>query len=397
MDQLSEYLLHTYPNNYFTGKDDCNLVIWGTKGVTRHAPKLFTLLIGFDYPPYEINENAIEAFLSTQLSNDLICLKLYEYGKSISERLGLPFLIIVYPSMRNEFNSRWEESRNVYDEENVCFYYKIVGQTEKGTVQGSSLRQVLYHNLGQDYHDTGTSKDKNKQIADYFHMWSRDCLSKNIAKFDIDGFLVDSSGDKKVLIEFKRSHQTPYIPEWYPKYDKPDYLLQFALASAIGAKFWLLHHELGTENELRNVSFFEITDVLENENNTFMRFSRRMHKIPLIGEVSLNTIINDFFSETNDDRGRIMCPICGRQVRSGQYGFYCCNKSNCKMTIGKVYGDCLSEDEIRTLVRGECILHHNTNTNRNYSVSPMLISYSYTPPNSQETISGFSWKVRQVD
>ncbi len=303
-------------------------------------------------------------------------------------------MLIVYPSMRKEFNGRWEASRTVYDEENVCFYYRVAGQPQKGAVPGSELRQVLYRNLGQEYRDTGTSKDKNKQIADYFHLWSRDCLSKNIAKFDIDGFLADGSGNKKVLVEIKRSHQSPYIPEWYPKYDKPDYLLQFALASAIGAKLWILHHELGTENALKNVSFFEVADVFENEENTFLHFSRRIHKLPLTGEVSLDTCINDFFSETAESRNGIECPLCGSPVRNGQYGFYCSNKNDCQMKIGKVYGDCLSEEEIRRLVRGACILHCNSNANRNDSVSPMLVRRSFRSSNSQQTTNGVFWKVQ---
>ena len=88
MDQLSAYLLHTYPNHYFAGKDDCNLVIWGTRGITRHTPKLCTLLLGFEYPPYQMDENAMESLLSTRLSDDLTCSKLYAYGKSISEQLN---------------------------------------------------------------------------------------------------------------------------------------------------------------------------------------------------------------------------------------------------------------------------------------------------------------------
>ena len=49
-DELDEYLKRNYPENYISGEQDCNLLLWGKNGT---EPKMFSLNIGVEYSPLE--------------------------------------------------------------------------------------------------------------------------------------------------------------------------------------------------------------------------------------------------------------------------------------------------------------------------------------------------------
>lgn len=379
MDELSAYLLERYPRNYITGGEDCNLLIWGAESGDRYIPKMCSLTIGIDYDPYNLPDTDIINTLNGNVQENFTYQKLLNYGTVFAEKTGLPFMVIVYPSMRKEFNNNWEKSVIRYDTDRVQFYCtESINPCTGRTVSGAELRNLIYKKLKYRYTDKGTTKEKNKRIADYFHMWSRDSLSRHIVKFDLDGFIVNAACGKDVLVEFKRSTQCPWIPEWYPKYDKPDYILQYTFAQMIGADFWLLHHEQRVLLEEGYVSFFDINGIDESKSEYFLKFRKRAMKIPLHGERGLDSIIQRFInSPTANIDNSFCCPLCGYPIKHGQYGYYCTGKSAgiCNMNVGKHFGDQLQLDKLQSLLAGNQVVY---NSDGNSSlISPKVIKYEY--------------------
>ena len=356
MDELSKYLLEKYPDNYITGGDDCNLLIWSTEEDMNRIPKMCSLMIGLEYDPYDLPEAQIRNILNQDIRNDSTYKKLFGYGSKFAENMQSSFLIIVYPSMRKEFEGRWEDSKSKYNPEQVNFYCIESPDSFTGRiVSGAGLRELIYNHLGGNYLDAGTTKEKNKRLADYFHLWSRDSLTRHIVKFDLDGFIFSEKSGKSALVEFKRSTQVPWIPDWYPTYDKPDYILQHRFAQMIGADFWLLHHERKAPLEEGYVSFFDIDEIDESESDYFLHFRRRAMKIPLHGEGGLDFIIQRFItSSDNDIPNSLYCPLCGSSVRHGQYGYFCSGKASgtCIMNVGKHYAYELEQEQLQSLLKG---------------------------------------------
>lgn len=356
MDELSQYLLERYPDNYITGDDDCNLLIWSTEEDVNRTPKMCSFMIGLEYDPYSLPEMQIRGVLDRDIRNNSARKKLLGYGSKFAENMRLPFMMIVYPAMRKEFDGRWEDSKSKYDPEQVNFYCAESLNSFAGRiVSGAGLRELIYHHLGGNYSDAGTTKEKNKKLADYFHLWSRDSLTRHIVKFDLDGFIFSAESGKTALVEFKRSTQAPWIPEWYPTYDKPDYILQYTFAQKIGAGFWLLHHEKRAPLEEGYVSFFDIDGIDRSEPEYFLHFRRRAMKIPLHGEGGLDHIIRQFIASPDADvHQSLCCPLCGSLIRRGQYGYYCSGKASgmCSMNVGKHYNYELEKEQLRSLLKG---------------------------------------------
>ncbi len=375
MDQLNNYLLHTYNNNYITGIQDCNLLVWGAAGAAEHTPKFCSLIVGFEYDPHAITQTQAENFILSLKSRTIVYDKLYAYGLKFAESIGIPFVIIVYPCLRNEYENNWEESKQRYPEANVMFYYKNITAGRSSVFRGAELRSQIYGDLQVSYRDEGTTKDKNQRIADYFHLWSRDYLSKSLTKFDLDGFIFGN--EKSALIEFKRSN-IPHIPLWYPIYDRPDYKLQLLFARSIGADFWLLHHE---DEECRpdtNISFFKIENVTD-EDQYFLKNSFRAMSLALQGDNSLDAIIRNFIQhgETgrrNDWNNSVYCPLCGAEIRNGMYGKYCPGK--CGMKFNKFYGTDLSDRNILDLINGNPIAFTDSSGNE-VMIYPNLRRHTY--------------------
>lgn len=392
MDELSEYLLQHYPNNYITGNQDCNLLIWGAKGEVRHKPQMCTLNVGFEYDPYALPKEDIINCLNGEIQDNFAFRKLLNYGTMFAQRMDLPFMIIVYPSLRREYNDCWEKSKSRYDTEQVQFYCVESNIPKDGSiVNGSGLRSMIYANLHCSYSDKGTSKDKNKRLADYFHMWSRDSLTRYITKFDLDGFIVNAQSGKDVLVEFKRSTKNPWIPNWYPKYDKPDYILQYTFAQMIGADFWLLHHEQRVPLEEGRVSFFDIKEIDESQSEYFLHFKKRVMQLPLHGDISLDSIIHSHLSAQNNNDNSLCCPLCGGKIKHGRYGYYCERKSSgeCDMAVGRYYSDELPLDVISSLIAGIPAAYTSSN-GRKTTLSPKIEVNTYNDTTSHR------WKKRII-
>lgn len=298
MDELNDYLRNNYPNNYITGYKDCNLLLWGKDGA---IPKIFSLTIGIEYDPYFgiAKEKSISDILNRKYKTDILFSKLVKYGQKTAERSNIPFIILVYPSLRDKFDGKWNESEMQYDRRKVLFYLFDFSKKENRKIKheridGRSLTEKIYRSLEVEYTDEGTTKNENSHLSDYFHYWSRQTLSRNITKLDIDGILINNDGDKGILIEIKKSSKPP-IPDWKPyECDKANYLLESNYANRISAYFWLLHHESRPCDDEEIISFYRIDSVDESKTIDFIISGDIVLEMNVSGKNSLKSRIERF-------------------------------------------------------------------------------------------------------
>ena len=298
-DELDEYLKRNYPENYISGEQDCNLLLWGKNGT---EPKMFSLNIGVEYSPLEgLKGKTIGDIMNQKYQSNSSFKRLMKYGEEISSKSHMPFVIIVYPSLRETYGGKWADTERVYNRKQVLFYWfdiskKVNGKIEHEILKGEQLRKRIYSALEVCFNDEDTGKDENSHLSDYFHFWSRQTLSRNITKLDIDGIIINNLGNKGVLVEIKRSSKPP-IPDWKPKYDKANYKLESNYAKRILSYFWLLHHESRPCDDDEIISFYNIVDVDEAQSVDFIISNETILKMSVAGNQSLKEKISKFIDE----------------------------------------------------------------------------------------------------
>lgn len=67
------------------------------------------------------------------------------------------------------------------------------------------------------------------------------------------------------------------------------------------------------------------------------------------------------------------CPKCGKEVKKGNYGFYCTGR--CGMNIGKVYGKELTETQVKKLLSGSSVSY--TKDSKKTVVLPEVVENEY--------------------
>ncbi|MCI9342168.1 MAG: hypothetical protein HFI01_04175 [Lachnospiraceae bacterium] len=301
MDELAQYLSRKYPQNFICGYQDYNMLLWGMNKDDRVETRCFTLNIGLEYNPRKLNKNDVINILNKKYRDDPLFKQIFIYAKKMARNSDVPFIAIVYPSLRKKYNDNWEASILEYDPDRVEFYCKNIAEDESHVLSGLEMKNYLYRIIECDFEDEGTSKPKNKKLADYFQFWSRAKLSSKITKLDIDGFFVDKLGNG-ILIEIKRSSK-PKIPFWRPYInDKSDYMLQNDFAKRTGAYFWTLHHEGNGECTGDTlISFFSIIGVgTDSKSEKFLICDDEAVPIPLEGINSFNTRINKVLDASAD-------------------------------------------------------------------------------------------------
>ncbi len=81
------------------------------------------------------------------------------------------------------------------------------------------------------------------------------------------------------------------------------------------------------------------------------------------------------------------CPKCGQPVINGKYGFYCSGK--CGMTVAKLYGITLTENQIAGLLNGKQTSY--TARGKKYAVLPEVVSNKYNGK------TYYQWKTKKLD
>jgi hypothetical protein len=292
MDELNTYLINTYPE-YITGRTDCNLLIWGTDENAEQLPKLCTLIVGVEYDPLECDKEQIGTLLDQKYASDVHFNDMYRFGSEIAKRSNVPYVVIGFPSLRMEFNNRWEQTKEIYPVESVKFFLHEFPSKGGSLLTGEELRTFIYGTLGKEYSDVGTTKAKNKSIADYFQFWSRSFLSRHLVKLDIDGMFFN--GTDGLIIEIKRSNKPP-IPDWRPyKKDYPDFSLLKSFSDSIGMDFVILHHTgMAPCDGNTIISLFEIEQFISVDVD--MIYSRQELEMLLEADDGLNAYLNKYIA-----------------------------------------------------------------------------------------------------
>lgn len=293
MDELNTYLTNKYPE-YIAGRMDCNLLIWGTDENAEQLPKLCTLIVGVEYNPLEATKEQVTTLLNQKYASDNHFKNMYEFGAEIAERGSVPYVVIGFPALRSDYNNRWEQTAEIYPVEAVKFFLHELPSKLGRLMNGSELRTFIYNVLGKDYVDAGTTKAKNKSIADYFQFWSRNFLSRHLVKLDIDGMFFN--GTNGLIIEIKRSNIPP-IPEWKPyKNDYPDFSLLKSFSDSISMDFTILHHTgMSACNGDTVISLFEVEQFISVDDG--MTYSKQELEMKLEAANGLNAYLSNYIKK----------------------------------------------------------------------------------------------------
>lgn len=81
------------------------------------------------------------------------------------------------------------------------------------------------------------------------------------------------------------------------------------------------------------------------------------------------------------------CPHCGKEVKSGKFGFYCTGK--CGMSIAKVYGKELTETQLRHLLNGKQVRY--TASSKTTIVLPEAVKNTYNGK------TYYQWKTQRAE
>lgn len=266
-DQLNQYLLSTY-SSYFSGSNGSDILLWSSAKYNS-IPQICSLNVGMDFDLEAIAANGedIEKYIRKKLNqkycDDKMFKRTLNWGKMIAQVGNTRFVTIVYPSFDKYKLKEWHGLEKKYPFSEVKFFYKdFTCGGKSGLVSGESLRKEIHHLLSISNQRIGTNKEENRQIADYFHYWSRNYLSPEIVKNDVDGGFFDSQTSESVLIEIKRSNK-PQLEKWWPyKEDRANYYMEFQFCSKNNLHYWILHHTGKNKIDSNSrISFFDVNNV----------------------------------------------------------------------------------------------------------------------------------------
>jgi hypothetical protein len=160
--------------------------------------------------------------------------------KVFRERLNVPIIKIKYPATME--------------------YLEIDGQRY-------SLTQAAYliSNTFNVQLSSAKAKriNKDSQVNDRFHIWSRDTFDGiNVKKVDLD-MVVFNNNTISTIIEIKRSKKEK-VGKWQPyvnptkSNDIPNYLMTMSLCNQLGCILYVVHHEILGSGILKGTDLIDI-------------------------------------------------------------------------------------------------------------------------------------------
>lgn len=228
MDNLLKYLEKNLAEKLTISGGNVDLLIWG-----------------------ERYSNQVNIFgISLNRQNDIYLdscgERLLNIGKELSDKSGLKFIEILYPSDLNN-NPHAEliiNGKNFSKEDSVNEIQRIWGST---------------------YETFGTKKEINKQVADSFHSWARNNLPLSYVRINIDAILSKENDGSNIisLFEIKRSTAIK-VEKWEPyKQDIRNYYLENKFAKLAKLKFYTINHSCKfTEvDDGTKIGLFKILDI----------------------------------------------------------------------------------------------------------------------------------------
>jgi len=265
MDELVKYLYITNPENVIIGEDDCNLLILGEGSHIPTKVKMLLLVIGCKET---ITTNTIYELREKYISNDVFK-HLFDTGKSMATVADIPFVMVGYTKCKvKEADDEYIESMNFM----IRKIYPVNCHEQPAVYSSNDFVKYLYSLMGMDCRDEGTNKEKNKSLADVFHIWSRSKLSCQIVKQDFDA--IYKKEDRFVMIEVKRS-PAKTIESWSPyKQDARNYDIQNQFAKILNADFFTFHHNGGDCDSSTKVGCYKVLDVDINKGRQWIEYQK---------------------------------------------------------------------------------------------------------------------------
>lgn len=265
MDELVKYLYDKAPDNIIIGEDDCNLLIFGDGSCTPTDVKMLLLVVGCDK---SITDDTI-CELRDKYRDDNIFKSLFDSGEKMATIAKIPFVMVGYKKCSiDEINDEYIESMQ-FMARKIC----PAGENEHPTIYGSNdFVKYIYKLMGLNCSDSGTNKQKNKSLADVFHVWSRSKLSSRLVKQDFDAIFRDH--DHFAMIEVKRS-PTISIESWSPfRNDIRNYDIQNQFSKIINAPFYTFHYNGGDCKDSTKVGCYKISGVNIKDRYRWMNYKK---------------------------------------------------------------------------------------------------------------------------
>ena len=267
MDELTSYLYSADPEHIVIGKKDCNLLILGDKSRTPTAIRLLLLTIGIAEP---VTDKTIE-LLRVQYRQDKIFRRLFRCAKDMAAASGIPALLTCYqtfPLCQAENNDSFLDDMLFMVRE----IYPTSGQEQAVVYKSDAFVSYLYRTMGVQYTDSGTDKEKNKRLADVFHVWSRAKLSAHIVKQDFDA--IYHNQDRFKMIEVKRSPKRS-LSVWAPySNDKRNYDIQSQISKMLHAPFYTLHYNGGPCDGSTPIGRYLISNVDLQNTDSWIQYDK---------------------------------------------------------------------------------------------------------------------------
>ena len=120
-DELDEYLKEIIQKTIYPANRIATCFFMGKNGT---EPKMFSLNIGVEYSPLEgLKGKTIGDIMNQKYQSNSSFKRLMKYGEEISSKSHMPFVIIVYPSLRETYGGKWADTERVYNRKQVLFYW----------------------------------------------------------------------------------------------------------------------------------------------------------------------------------------------------------------------------------------------------------------------------------
>ena len=265
MDEFISYLYQAAPKNVIIGENDCNLLVFGDGSCIPTEVKMLLLVVGCTDP---ITEHTI-CELRKQYQNNATFKRLFDAGKKMAAIADIPFVMVGYKKCELEaVDEKYIDSMSFLSRK---IYPEIEGE-EPAVYTSDKFVPYLYSLMKMECSDEGTKKEKNKHLADVFHIWSRSKLSSRLVKQDFDA--IYNNQDDFVMIEVKRS-PAKTIEAWSPyRADGRNYDIQNQFAKMIHAAFFTFHHNGGDCNGSTRIGCYKILEVDMNQQENWIGYEK---------------------------------------------------------------------------------------------------------------------------
>lgn len=237
-EEFLDYLSAKIGPKLISSFQHTDLLLWGARSDSSVKLLGVTLNVG-------VTNDASLDLTVRQNKRIITCAKI---AFSLSKQSGLAFFLIGYPIS----GGTWFHVTSPLDPLNTG---------KPLVVRESSLPKTIQENFNTSFGTSGTNKAVNKSTSDWFQVWARENLPREYVRLNIDGLIVDSNNEPKILLETKRSYIS--VDNWEPwENDSRNYCLQDKFCKKNDLNFLTIYHIKGISVvDNSRVGLFSISNV----------------------------------------------------------------------------------------------------------------------------------------